>query len=95
MHKTTTFPVGGYIIRPFLADNALIARRLLRTAIEYAAQNCTSFVSLDIPLFNSECFTLMNELGAETVDDKVFVENKDVSQKVLNKYGMVNLDSVI
>lgn len=95
MHKTTSFPEGGYLIRPFFADNAPIAQSLLKTAVEYAAQDCDSFISLDVPLLNNECVSLMDELRGESVDDRVFMGSRGVPQRALDKmYGLANLDSI-
>jgi hypothetical protein len=95
MNKTVRFPEDGYVIGPFFADNVSIARILLKTAAEFAAQDANQprFISLDVSMPNEECVKIMeNELGAEQIEDAVFLGTKGIPNKAHEKmFSLANL----
>ena len=95
MNKATQFPEDGYLVGPFFADSASVARILLQTAAEFAAQDGSnsSSLSLDASISNLECVHILeNELEAKPVTDAVCIGNKGILYKAHEKiYSLANV----
>ena len=95
MNKATQFPEDGYLVGPFFADSVSVARTLLQTAAEFAAQDESNarFLSLHASTNNPECVHIMeNELEAKPIYDSMVVGNKDtfVHRAHEKIYGLAN-----
>ena len=78
----------GYYIAPFYANNAPIARSLLKVAAVFASANNPQHTFLmSIPVdFNPEGVSILEkEIGAKLVRDITFMANKETPNKCLSK----------
>jgi hypothetical protein len=75
MSETALFPEEGYYAGPLFADSAYVARSLLKTAVDYAAETDAEIIFLDMsPKFNQEGVSIVeNELGGKSIGEYMFM----------------------
>ena len=90
MNETARFPEEGYYISPLYADSAPIARSLLKVAVEFAIANSPKHdqiaIYADVPVDNLESVNMVEkEFGATNTHTLVFMANKEIPSKCLDK----------
>jgi hypothetical protein len=96
MSETTYFPEEGYRVAPLFADSACIARSLLKTAVDHAAETNAETITLDIsPEFNHGGVSIVeNELGGKSIGEFMFMsKGHSIPKKPHPKaFGIASLD---
>ena len=99
MSKTTCFSEEGYLIAPFYANSAPIARSLLKVAAAFACANNPrkTILKTKIPIdYNPEGVSILEkELGAKPVFDLTFMTNKEGPNRCLSKVFSMASTSVL
>ena len=96
MSENIRFPKEGFLIAPLYANSAAIAHSLLKVAAEFAsAKDPRHKLHMDIPVdFKQEFVRILEEeIGARLSFDLIFMANKEIPRKCLNKvYSLASID---
>ena len=96
MSETICFPKEGFLIASLYANSAAIACSLLKVAAGFASANDPRHkLHVDIPVdFKQEFVRILEgEIGARSILDIIFMANKEIPCKCLNKvYSFASTD---